>query len=119
MFCSAAAFVCACARVICTLATMPRACASEMVRPHSARCKARVQDSTGRGNFGRRPLGQLLATPPRLDSMQYGMYVRIGEYGRRSPDGCSEGCPCRAQGLGYDEQIVWICTDPKRYRVCK
>ena len=59
---------------------------------------------------------QLLATLPRLDSMQHEMYARIGEYRRRSPDGCSEGCPCRAQALDYGDQLVWICNDPKRYR---
>ncbi len=64
----------------------------------------------------------------RLDRLQSGEYVRLGNEGYtvRLPSGCSDACPCFAKALAQadaraagEARLVPICTDPKRHTQLK
>jgi ParB/RepB/Spo0J family partition protein len=60
---------------------------------------------------------------PKLSELGYDAYERL-DSPSRVPAGCTgEGpaaCPCRGQALdGYTNEVVAICTDPRRFRKLK
>lgn len=56
-------------------------------------------------------------TLPKLDKLKYGTYEHI--FPSSCPPDCTESCPCRGQALDYENKVVPICTDPKRYQSLK
>lgn len=56
------------------------------------------------------------ATIPQLSKLGYETYEMIG-WG--CPTDCTENCECRGRGINHNDQIVSICTNPKRFRSLK
>jgi ParB family chromosome partitioning protein len=78
----------------------------------AARTRAAVEEAQRAGT-----------TLPKLRDLGYGAYERL-DSSSRVPAGCTgdgpEACPCRGQALDrYSNEVVAICTDPRRYRKLK
>lgn len=53
------------------------------------------------------------ATVPELRNLPYDSYQKLD---RDVPAGCTETCECRGKAIGYDGELVAICTKPGHYR---
>jgi ParB family chromosome partitioning protein len=75
----------------------------------AARTQAAVEEARREGT-----------TLPTLRDLGYDAYERL-DPPSRVPAGCTpEACPCRGQALdGYSDEVVAICTDPRRFRRLK
>ncbi len=54
---------------------------------------------------------------PHLNSLDCRVYERIPA--ERCPAGCTAACPCRGSAIGYQNEVVSICTDPKHFQQLK
>lgn len=51
-------------------------------------------------------------TPVKLTDLKYDAYERL----TNAPDGCREDCERRSVALGYNDEVVPICLNPKCFR---
>lgn len=60
--------------------------------------------------------GQKKEKIPSLKELGYERYRKIERsYGRKAPSGCSDRCSCRAMATDYDDNLIEICLDPKKF----